>query len=687
MGIDRRGFIKFAVGGAAGTLFTPLPWKLADDSSIWSQNWSWIPRLKNGEPAKAPVVCKLCPAGCGLDITTIGGRPVTAKGNPGNPLSKGGICPLGAASVQLLYSPSRVKGPMIKENGTFKPISWDDAKKMLADKLSSAKGSVALVSGDENGSATEVLAAFVKGLGSDKYFIMPSEMHTANAGWGKILNADGQVGYDIENADYVLVLGADALNSWGTVVRNSKAFAAGKANKVKLVYVGPVQNGTAAVADAWVPCLPGNQGMVAMGIASAIFSQGLAKGSAAGQEDFKNYVLGRYDSKKVSAETGVDVAVLDRIAKELAAASKPLVIVGSEFGEGLGAFQFAAGMSLNVMLNRVNQPGGVTVLPAAQPAVASAPTRKELLAKDFVGYMGQIAKGSEKAPEVILAYEANPAYALPQTEKMAGILDKSFLVSFSTFMDETAELSDLILPTPLYLERFDDAYTPYGAGQAIYSVGKPVLKPVVDAKNSPDVILEVAKAMGMDLGAASFEDVLKAKAQGLGADFKGLTDGTAWTGSATAAPGALTLWNPNIKGGPAKKAEGDFPVALAPVFKLNVGTDRLATPPFGLVTIREEELQGKEFFVQVNGATADKYGLFEGGRVTLTGPGGACKARVHISEGVMTNVVAIPMGFGRTAWDMFTKGKGDNAYKALSMQEEPETGLTTFAMSMVKIGA
>ena len=168
MGLDRRGFITFLVGGAAGTLFTPVPWKLLDDVSIWSQNWPWIPRLKYGARGVTPTTCKLCPAGCGVDVNTVGKRPVTAEGNVDHPLSQGGICPLGSAAVQLLYSPARVKGPLKNNGGKFESISWEEAGKILADKLSGLKGSgkVACISGDENGTVNEVLAGFLSALGS-----------------------------------------------------------------------------------------------------------------------------------------------------------------------------------------------------------------------------------------------------------------------------------------------------------------------------------------------------------------------------------------------------------------------------------------------------------------------------------------------------------------------------------------
>ena len=68
MKIDRRSFLSFVIGGAAGTALSPLPWKLTDDLSIWSQNWPWTPVPQKGEITYARTTCTLCPGGCGINV-------------------------------------------------------------------------------------------------------------------------------------------------------------------------------------------------------------------------------------------------------------------------------------------------------------------------------------------------------------------------------------------------------------------------------------------------------------------------------------------------------------------------------------------------------------------------------------------------------------------------------------------
>ena len=673
MGLDRRSFISFVTGGVAGTLFTPVIWKGLDDVSIWSQNWPWIPKLKYGAEEKVPALCKLGSDAYGITIRKIAGNPVSAEGSE-HPLSKGGICPLGAAAVQLLYSPSRVAMPMKRTDNGLEPVSWDDALALLGEKLKASGKNTVLISGDDTGSATEVLAGLVKGLGSDKTFLMPGDGSTAVKAVQDVFGATAQVGYDLENADKALILGADAMTSWGTAVANARALAGGGA-----VYVGPAQNGTSAAADTWVPCKAGQEGALALCIAAVLLEAGAVQTDFLGFEEYRNFVLTNYAPRNAAELTGVSEKVVRALAADLAKASKPVVVIGSGAAQGMGVFEAAAGLSLNLLLGRVNKPGGLKLLPLPAPVVKGAPAYAELAGKDLVAYLSGVQIGKEKAPGVVLAYDANPAYALPQGAAKA-LSKAGFLVSFSPFMDETAAMADLILPAPYMLERLDDAYTPFGSAQVSYTVAEPVLDPLKDCRSTPDVALALAKKLGIDLGFSSFANVLKARAKSLGAKWSAAAGGSAWTSRKVASLPGLSLWGKRYKlAGPVGT------LTLVPVAQLKVGSAKMATVPFATITIREDELLGKDFFVQMNGATARKYDLAENDLVTLKTAAGSCTARVNVFEGVMTDVVIAPLGFGHTAWDDFSKGKGENVYDLLGTTPEAGTGASLFATAQVSV--
>ena len=114
MKIGRRGFLSFVIGGAAGTALSPLPWKLTDDSSIWTQMWPWTPVPKDGEVSYVNSVCTLCPGRCGITVRKIEDRAVKIEGMKGHPVNDGGACLLGLSGLQLLYGPTRVKSPLTR---------------------------------------------------------------------------------------------------------------------------------------------------------------------------------------------------------------------------------------------------------------------------------------------------------------------------------------------------------------------------------------------------------------------------------------------------------------------------------------------------------------------------------------------------------------------------------------------
>jgi anaerobic selenocysteine-containing dehydrogenase len=687
MGLDRRGFVKFVVGGVAGTLFTPVIWQGLDDAAIWSQNWGWIPRVPKGEVKTAPALSKLCPAGCAVKVKTVGGQPFAAIGNTENAMSKGGVCPLCAGGAQLMYSPARVKSPMKKVGeGKYEAIKWEDAEAMLVEKLTALKGQdgkIAAISGDETGTANEVLSAMLAGLGSGSGFsVMPGEMYTATKGV-KLMGGNGQPGFDIEGADLVLMIGADALDSWGPSVANQKAFAAtrptGAEATAQFIYAGPIANNTASVADKFLAVPPTANAAFALALANAL----IGAGAVCSAPDFGDYkaLAAKYTPEAFEKATGLKAEVLKDLVAKIKAAKAPLVIAGASFGQGAGALDFVAGASLNVLLGRVGQKGGMTLLPAAPKAIAAAVDRAD--AKDAASFLAAVATG-KATPGALLIYSANPAYALPQAADMAKALGNiAFKVSFSTYMDETAALADLILPAPHPYERFDDAMNPYGVAKPTYLAGKPVMaKPVMDVKDPVDVLLAASGKLGLSLGFDTYADAIKAKAKAVGADFDALSAGGVWTGEGKG--GALSLGAAALAKAPAAKAD-DKAVAFAPVSKLAYGTATLATPPANLLEIRETELLGKDLLVQMNAATAKKLGVADGNKVKLSAGSGEVKALVHVNEGVAADTAAMLLGFGRSAWDEYTKGKGENIYKILTVSDEAGTGLKVWAGSTVTV--
>ncbi|KAB1440287.1 menaquinone reductase molybdopterin-binding-like subunit QrcB [Pseudodesulfovibrio senegalensis] len=663
MGFDRRTFIQLSVGGTVGILFTPVLWKALDDVSIWTQNWPWIPKLKYGALVDQPAVSKLCDSGCAVKVRKAAGSAFGTEGNEDNPLSKGGICPICANGVQVMRSPNRVKGPMKKVGDSFEPITWEDAKAMLADKLAAASGKVAFISGDQTGTANEVFSGFLAGLGSEDYLQMPCDMQAASRAFNGVMGGEGQVAYDLENADFVLLAGADAMESWGPTVATKKAFAAshpvGEKASAKYVFASPVQTHTASVVDAWVPV--GEESMPAflLGIAYHLIRAGKTV-NAADFGAFSSMVMDAFAPAKVEAATGVKGAQTAALAKQLMAASTPVVVPG-----GTSVATATAAFAVNMLL------GSLKSVSEFPKAVESGMTVAERMSNDLLGWVN---KGA--APAVTMVYEANPVYSLPDDFKTG------FLVSFATEWNETAAKADLVLPNAFTYERFDDMQNPYGFGRQTYTAGVPVCRPSLDVMASTDFILDLAASMGIELGFESFAEVIAAKAEVVGADFDeeagGLFEGDA-VGADVSALGASVLARA------AAPARGAGAVVLAPYSQLIVGSQKVATTPNAPCVISNSVLMDKTIVAMMCGVTAKKLGVADGSKIKLSGGNGEAAALVKINEGVLPGAVAVPLGLGHTVGDEFSKGVGDNVYKILTVRSEAATGATVWTGSTVNV--
>lgn len=83
--------------------------------------------------------CCMCPSECGLEFWVKDGKVHKIYGNPNVPYNDGIVCAKGASGMQLIYSPDRLKYPMIRTgergSGKFKRVSWEEAIDYIGKKL------------------------------------------------------------------------------------------------------------------------------------------------------------------------------------------------------------------------------------------------------------------------------------------------------------------------------------------------------------------------------------------------------------------------------------------------------------------------------------------------------------------------------------------------------------------------
>jgi len=793
MKLDRRAFVKLIAGGVGGTLLSPLPWKMADDTAIWSQNWFWRPSPERGGATTANTVCQLCPGGCGVRVRLIREkRAVNIDGNPTHPVNRGGICPLGAAGLQYLYGPSRIETPL-QQTGkrgdleTMKAISWDEALEILSIKLrrmrQKAKGLVC-VSGKREGTVPELFARFLHAYGSPNYMVMPAAADAESLGLFVSQGNSGALGYDLENAKMVVSFGSGYIEGWGSPNRMMMAFGGWRSNpkrdRTKIIQVGTRGSLSASKADEWVAVAPGTEAALALGLAQVIVSEGrydrtFVNKYTHGFDEFKRLLRQNYTPEEVAEITGVGKEKIVGLARTFAGTKPAVALSGWGQGRMQGSmYDFLAVQSLNALVGSLHKPGGVTrtpKLPLAQwPKVVLDATSLEgskqprldgskgsqfpLPGQLFNNFVKNVGEGNLYPADILYpaemlwVHEANPAHGLADVQPFLAALDKiGTLVSFSSFMDETTQLADLVLPSPTYLERLEDAPTPPGLQYAVFGLSQPILSPRFETRHPGDVLIQLAKSLGGSVGASfpwsDYETALKERVKGLAdagrgqvADEPGLQpwkggqgrqlapnydsfddlwekliEHACWFDTSEAMPswesafttpsrkfefysqkmrqvgirGNDLTYLPHFKPVEPAGDPRDYPLLLMPYETMAITNGPVANPPFMTKTLFDFQLKGNDSFVEVNPKTAANMGLKEGDRVALQTERGTLKVRVHLTEAARPDVVFIPTGLGHSGFDSFIKGKGVNANVILVAQQDQVTGLTTWWGTRVKI--
>lgn len=570
MEFSRRNFIKFIAGGAAGTMLSPLPWKLIDDIAIWTQNWSWVPVPAKGRFSTVDTVCTLCPGGCGIEVKKIGERVVKIHGRTGFPVNNGAICPVGAAGQQVLYNEGiRWQTPMkrVGSRGSkqWKEISWSRAIEEIASNITSLRAKktperLAAIDGNFSRSTMALLIErFVNAIGSPNYLAMPTEEDTYSMAFRVMQGSKGPVAFDLENADFILSFGCGLLDGWGAPGRMSNAWAYWSADKHAKPFIAQVEprlSNSASKANIWLAPYPGTEAALALGIAYVIIKEGLydkefVEEHAFGFYDwvdedgnkhkgFSDIIKEKYTPQAVEKITGIRAGQVINLAEKFASASRPIAVAGRGKGALPGSlYDFMSVHSLNALVGRVNKKGGVFVaddLPLAKwpdityDAVGGDGAGKERIDKaggdkypftnTLINKFAQAVNDGSSAVETLFIFSSNPAYNIPDNKDFIKALEKiPFIVSFSPFIDETSLYADIILPDHTDLEKMADTAWPRGLQYPVYTLSRPVIKPLYHTRHSGDVIISLAKKIGGSVGDSfiwdDFEHALKDRVKGL----------------------------------------------------------------------------------------------------------------------------------------------------------------------------
>src|ERR687897_1275418 len=231
--------------------------------------------------------CTECASGCGVHVRSREGRAVKLEGNPEHPINQGKLCSRGQASLQGLYNPGRLKGPMARgADGKFQEITWDDAIARFSDKLAAAGNKVAVISGAGRGTFSDLLSEWVGALGGQIARYEPFASEPARAANRQVFGIDQVAAHDFARAKYIVAFGADFLDTGLASIEHQRGFAQSHgfadSQVAPFVYIAPRMNLTGLNADRWHAVKPGSEAALALAMANVLAGQGADAGGLRG---------------------------------------------------------------------------------------------------------------------------------------------------------------------------------------------------------------------------------------------------------------------------------------------------------------------------------------------------------------------------------------------------------------------
>jgi len=117
-------------------------------------------------------ICPFCGCGCSFYLVSEGDRVVGIEPSPANPVNKGMLCVKGWNAYEFIHSPERLTAPLVRKQGKLTETSWDEALKIVSERLMDIK--------NRHGSRSLAFLSSAKVTNEENYLFMKM----ARAGFG-----------------------------------------------------------------------------------------------------------------------------------------------------------------------------------------------------------------------------------------------------------------------------------------------------------------------------------------------------------------------------------------------------------------------------------------------------------------------------------------------------------------------
>ncbi|MHB8068006.1 MAG: molybdopterin-dependent oxidoreductase [Desulfobaccales bacterium] len=642
-------------------------------------NKLWKYRARAWEVEKTETACPFCGGGCVYELHIKNDRILRVR-NQKSVL----LCSRGRFGFPVVEAPDRLKTPLIKENGAFREASWDEALDLVAAKfkeIAEASGANAIYGVGSARATNEANYLFQKffrqGLGSNQVdnpgrfsYIRALRGLAAVFGEPQVDGVRAATGLpqpyrsplvpgesaqgsgfpfvlghfnDLPKADLALVLGADVTPEMPPL--GWKLLRALDKENFRLVLANPRRTKFDRYAHVSLRYKPGTERILLSGIFKAFFAANAdftpaikATGLDEFKESFKKVSL-----KDVATKTGVDETLIKETAALLAQAQAPAIICGTELlAQDKGEQNALALADLFLLIGRPGTPGSA-VYPVAEKNNTRGVCEAGVIAEHLPGYghVDEAARGvnladmldkleanDPAAPQAMYLLGGDLLRAVPHRSRVEKLLKKvPFLVVQDAFLNDTANLAQVVLPVAVHAEQEGTFISSDGTlgvlAQAL---------PTNGVRPDWQIISQLGGKMGYKLGAGQPKQIFRELAKALPL-WAGISPKASYPQMPGAVTGAFVPFEVDLS------LPGRRPFTLIVGKALNHSGSFTTHAPEGTLKVspRAEML--------LNPDDAKNLGLTDGDTAKITSSQGEISAPVVLAPEMPPGVVFLPEHF------------------------------------------
>jgi formate dehydrogenase major subunit len=478
-------------------------------------------------------VCTYCGVGCNLDIATNSGEILSITAPYDAEVNQGHTCLKGRFAFKFYNHPDRLDSPMIKRNGQFEKVSWDEVYDFITQKFKQYKetfgpDSLAGISSsrctnEENYLMQKFFRAVIQTNNIDgcaRVCHSPTALGMQRTfGTGAATNSIE----DLKHTNCILVIGANPTDAHPVTGAKLKQFAM-KSDSVTIV-IDPRRTELARYATHHLALRPGTNVavlnmMMYYIITEGLVDEGFISKRTEGYQDFKEELM-QIDLNELEAVSGVPREQVREAAIAYATAANAMSFHGLGVTEhSQGTFTVMQIADLAMLTGNIGRKGvGVNPLRGQNNVQGSADmgvqphqgagyldvTKDEVNQRYNTFYGTTVPKHiGYKIPEMFQAALEGKLKAIwiigedvvqtdPNTQKVIRALEATELVIVQElFMTETAKYADVILPGASFLEKSGT----FTNGERRVQAVRQVVAPIEGSKPDGQIIVELMNRMG-----------------------------------------------------------------------------------------------------------------------------------------------------------------------------------------------